>query len=71
MFGFNLFHLGEMAQRYERIVRAVFEYYHKDRLNNSVFLSPSLCTKRSILLGRQNSTNGEITASSYCSKLRR
>jgi len=32
-------------------------YYHKDRLKNSVFLSPSVCTKRSILFGRRNSTD--------------
>ena len=57
MFGFNLFHHGEMAQRYERIVRAVFEYYHKDRLNNEVFLSQSVCTKWAILFGQGNSTN--------------
>ncbi len=33
------------------------KYYGKDRLSNSVFLSPSLCTKRPILFGRGNSTN--------------
>ena len=32
-------------------------YYHKDRLNNSVSLSPSLYTKWSILFGQGNSTN--------------
>ncbi len=31
-------------------------FYRNDRLNNSLFLSPSLCTKRSILFGRGNST---------------
>ncbi len=30
--------------------------YRNDRLNNLVSLSPSLCTKQSILLGRGNST---------------
>jgi len=30
--------------------------YRKDRLKNSVFLSPSLCTKRSILSGQGNLT---------------
>ncbi len=34
--------------------------YHKDRLNILVFLSPSLCTKRSILSGQGNSTNTVI-----------
>ncbi len=32
-------------------------YYHKDRLNNSGSLSPSLFTKQSILFERENSTN--------------
>ena len=32
-------------------------YYRKDRFNNLVFLSPSLCTKRSLLSGRGNLTN--------------
>jgi hypothetical protein len=31
--------------------------YHKDRLNNSVSLSPSLCTKQSILFGQGNLTD--------------
>jgi hypothetical protein len=31
-------------------------HYHKDRLNNLVFLSPSLCTKWAILFGRGKST---------------
>jgi hypothetical protein len=30
--------------------------YRNDRLNNLLFLSPSLCTKRSILFGQGNST---------------
>jgi len=30
--------------------------YRNDRLYNSLFLSPSLCTKRSILFGRGNLT---------------
>ena len=30
--------------------------YRKDKIKNSVFLSLSLCTKRSILFGRGNST---------------
>jgi len=34
--------------------------YRKDRLNNSVFLSLSLCTKRSILFGRGNSTDAVL-----------
>ncbi len=31
--------------------------YHKDRLKNSVFLSLSVCAKRSIVLGQGNLTD--------------
>jgi len=34
--------------------------YRKDRLNNLVFLSPSFCTKLSILFGQGNSTDAVL-----------
>jgi len=37
-------------------VKHICLYYCKDRLKNSVFLSLSVCTKRSILFGQGNST---------------
>jgi hypothetical protein len=40
-----------------KLISAAFSTYRNDRLNNLVFLSPSLCTQRSILSGQGNSTD--------------
>ncbi len=42
----SAFHLNSLLSK-------SFSGYHKDRLKNSVFLSPSVCTKRNILLGQE------------------
>jgi len=41
----------------DQLIFKAKNYYRKDRFNNTVFLSLSLCKKRSILSGRGNSTN--------------
>jgi len=54
----DLTYYEEVMTKYQ-ISRFFVSLYRNDRLNNSLFLSLSLCTKRSILCGQGNSTQDE------------